>query len=476
MEYLKTDLCIIGAGSGGLSLAAGAAQLGVKVVLVEADKMGGDCLNVGCIPSKALIAAGKAAHQARGSAKMGVTQGQALHVDLARAKAYVAEVIAKIAPHDSQDRFEGLGVTVIRAWGRFTSPKTLEAGGHVIKARRFVIATGSRASVPLIAGLDSVPYLTNETIFDPSLLPRHLLIIGAGPIGVEMAQAHVRLGVQVSLIDSGPLLGCEDPDLTAPVAAALRAETVALYIDHTIKQVAPTGPEGSIRVTLADGTTLTGSHLLMATGRQPQIVGLGLDVAGVKTGKNGVLASDDLRTSNKRIYVMGDAVQDGLQFTHVAGTHAGLLARRLLFGLRAREKRTLIPRVTYSDPELAQVGLTLAEARAHYGDKVKVITQSLKCSDRAQTQDQQDQGLIKLIIYAGRPIGVGITAPHAGELISLWTLVLTRKISLSAVAGMTFPYPTLSEISKQAVRGYFSPKLFGNLWIRAWVLFVQRYL
>ncbi|MFQ3348229.1 MAG: pyruvate/2-oxoglutarate dehydrogenase complex dihydrolipoamide dehydrogenase (E3) component [Paracoccaceae bacterium] len=282
------------------------------------------------------------------------------------------------------------------------------------------------------------------------------------------------MGVRVSLIDADPLLSRDDPELSAYVKNALLSEGVELYTEQKIQSIEQA--HGEIRLDIAGGVSIKGSHVLIAAGRVAQVDGLNLHLADVKIGKNGIIAGPDLRTTNKRIYAMGDALQDGLRFTHVAGYHAGVLVRSLLFGLRAGQKTQHIPRVTYSDPELAQVGLTEAQARLLYHDKITVISQSLALSDRAQTQGKQDQGLIKLIVHKGRAIGVGITGPNAGELISIWALVLAEGVKLSALARAVFPYPTLSEISKRAVGTYFSPKLFGNAWIRYWVLFVQRYL
>jgi len=471
MDRITTDICIIGAGSGGLSVAAGAAQMGARVVLVEGAEMGGDCLNAGCVPSKALLAAAKAAQAMRTGARFGITPVEPV-VDFAAVKDHVARTIATIAPVDSQERFEALGVRVIRAWGTFTSARTLQAGGHEITARRFVIATGSRPFIPPIPGLDAVPYLTNETIFALRTRPEHLIILGGGPIGVEMAQAHRRLGVAVTVIDAARALGRDDPEAAAVVLDALRAEGVVLLEGASVVSVA--GPAGGVAVTLQDGRVIAGSHLLIAVGRQVALERLTLDAAGVAHTRRGVTVDASLRSTNRRIFAVGDAA-GGLQFTHVAGYHAGIVVRQAVLGLPARATLRHIPRATYTDPELAQVGLTEAEARAAHGAAVTVARAELQHNDRAQAEGKV-HGFIKVMILRGRPVGVTMVGPQAGELIALWALVLARGLKMSAVAGMVAPYPTLGEISKRAASAYFSPKLFDSPVVKQVVRLVQRHL
>lgn len=468
MEQIRTDICIIGAGSGGLSLAAGAAQMGARVVLIEGGAMGGDCLNYGCVPSKALLAAAKVAQGIRTGAP-GV-QGVEPQIDFAAVKAQVAAVIAAIAPMDSQERFEGFGVQVIRDWARFKSPTEVEAGGKIIKARRFVIATGSHAAIPPLPGLEAIPYLTNETIFAQTEQPRHLLILGGGPIAMEMAQAHRRLGCAVSVIARSRALGREDPDAAAVVMAALRSEGVDIHEGHDIARLQAVA-EG-IEVVLNDGTTLSGSHLLVAVGRVPAIERLNLSEAGVAFTDKGVTVGPDLRTTNRRIYAIGD-VAGGLQFTHVAGAHAGVVIRQMLFGLPAKAA-TVVPWVTYTDPELAQIGLTEAQARAEH-PTVQVIRQEFHHNDRAVT-DGKTTGFLKLTLVKGRPVGVTIVGPQAGELIGLWALAMSQGLKIGALAGMIAPYPTLGEISKRAAGAYYTPKLFDNPRLKQVVRLVQRFL
>lgn len=471
MERIDTDICVIGGGSGGLSVAAGAAQLGVRVVLIEGHKMGGDCLNYGCVPSKALLAAGKAAQAQRGGAAFGIMPARP-QVDFAAAKDHVRRVIAAIEPHDSAARFQGLGVRVIAGWGRFVSKSDVQVGDAVIRARRFVIATGSRPMVPPIPGLDGVPYLTNETIFDLTDAPGHLLIVGGGPIGLEMAQAHRRLGCGVTVIEGARALGREDPDAAALVLAALRAEGVEIIEGATVERIA--GRPGAVEVQVRGGTAFVGTHLLMAVGRTPNLERLDLGVAGIAATRAGVTVDAGLRTTNRRVYAVGDAAGLG-QFTHLAGYHGGLVIRSALFGLRIRARADHIPRATYTDPELAQVGLTESEARAAHGAALTVVRLGFDANDRAQTEGRT-AGLIKVMVVKGRPVGATLAGAQSGEQIGLWALMIANRLKLSALAGTVFPYPTLSELSKRAAGAYFAPKLFDNAFVRRAVGLVQRFI
>lgn len=468
MERISTDICIIGAGSGGLSIAAGAAQMGAKVVLIEGAAMGGDCLNYGCVPSKALLAAGKTAQAIRAGAP-GV-QAAEPQIDFAAVKAQIAAVIAQIAPMDSQQRFEGFGVQVIRANARFTSPREVEAGGKIIRARRFVIATGSSPTIPALPGLEAIPYLTNETIFAQTARPEHLLILGGGPVAMEMAQAHRRLGCAVTVIARSKVLSRVDPEAAAVVLTALRAEGVTLLEGRDIARLRAT-PQG-LEAVLNDGTTLTASHLLIATGRTPALERLNLAAAGVRYDEKGVTVGANLRSSNRRIYAVGD-VAGGLQFTHVAGAHAGVVIKQVLFGLPAKQA-SVVPMVTYTDPELAQIGLTEAEARAAYPG-VQVLRQEFLHNDRAVT-DAKTAGFLKLMLLKDRPVGVTIVGAGAGELIGLWALAMSSGLKIGALAAMIAPYPTRGEISKRAAGAYFSPKLFDNMAVKRVVRLVQRLL
>lgn len=469
MARIDTDLCVIGAGSGGLSLAAGAVQMGARVVLIEGHEMGGDCLNTGCVPSKALLAAAKAAAAARGG-RFGVT-GQAT-VDFAAAKDHVAAAIAAIAPHDSQERFEGLGVHMIRAWARFISPTEVVAGATTIRARRFVIATGSHALIPPIPGIDGVPALTNETIFALHECPRHLLILGGGPIGLEMAQAHRRLGAEVTVIEAARCLLREDPEAAALVVARLRTEGVTILEGQAVAQVSAVD---GVTLHLADGTTVNGSHLLVAAGRAPALDRLDLPAAGVAFTAQGVTVGEDLTsTTNRRVMVIGDAAGRG-QFTHLAAHHAGLVIRRAVLGLPAKLRVDHIPRVTFTDPELAQVGPTEAEARLSHGTALTVLRADYAGNDRAIAEGLTT-GFVKVLAHKGRIIGATVIGAQAGEVIAPLALAVSSRMKLSGLAGVVLPYPTLSELGKRAAGAYFSPKLFDNSALKGWVRLVQRLL
>lgn len=471
MERIKTDLLVIGAGSGGLSVAAGAVQMGADVVLLEGHKMGGDCLNFGCVPSKALLASAKVAHTQAHAAVFGVAD-QVPQVDYAAVKDHVADVIAQIEPNDSVERFEGLGVRVISEYGQFLGANEVQAGEHVIEARRIVIATGSSPFVPPIPGLDSVPYETNETLFELREKPEHLLIVGGGPIGMEMAQAHLRLGCKVTVIEGEKALGRDDPEMAAFVLDQLREEGLVIEEGALAAQIS--GEAGAIRVEAKDGRVFEGSHLLMAVGRKPNIDRLNLEVAGIETTRAGIKVDQSLKTSNRRVYAIGD-VTGGKQFTHVAGYHAGVIIRSALFGLPAKERKDHIPHATYTDPELAQVGMTEAEARAAHGDALEVVRFDLHHNDRL-IAERKAKGLIKVMVVKGRPVGVSIAGHQAGEHINLWALVIANRMKMGQVASMVSPYPTVGEINKRAAGAYFSPRLFDSPRVKRVVRFVQRWL
>lgn len=467
---LRPDLCVIGAGSAGLSVAAGAVQMGASVVLVEAGEMGGDCLNRGCVPSKALLAAAAAAQAHRTSASFGVAADEPA-IDYAAVMEHVRRTIDAIAPHDSQERFERLGVNVLRARARFTGPTTVEARGTRIEARRFVIATGSAPAIPPIPGLAETAHLTNETLWGNRTLPEHLLVIGAGPIGLEMAQAHRRLGARVTVLEAARALARDDPETAGIALARLRAEGIEIREDARIARVRQ---DGGPVIVLQDGETVTGSHLLVATGRSPVLDGLGLDAAGIEHDARGITVDSGLRSvSNRRVYAIGD-IAGGLQFTHVAGHQAGLVIRSALFRLPVRYDPDIMPRVTYTDPELAQAGLTEAEARARHG-RVEITRFTLAENDRARAA-LQTHGLVKAVIgRRGRILGASIAGPHAGELIHPWALALSKRLKIGDMAGYVAPYPTLGEASKRAAGAYFAPRLFESAMVKRVVRLLSRF-
>ncbi len=470
MRNLKCDLLIIGAGSGGLSLAAGASQMGADVILLEGHKMGGDCLNYGCVPSKALLASGHAAHAQSHSAAFGIADHLPA-VDYAAAKAHVQRVIDTIAPVDSQERFEDFGVRVIRAEGRFVDAKTVEAGDTRITARRIVIATGSRPFVPPIPGLDQVPYLTNETLWAMTERPAHLIIIGGGPIGLEMAQAHRRLGSQVTVIEAQTAMGREDPEAAALLLEALRGEGVAILERTEAQSVHQTGADIVVETSAGE---IRGSHLMVAVGRVANVERLNLAAAGIETGGAGITTDASLRTTNPRVYAIGDVAGQG-QFTHLAGYHASVVIRSILFGLPSKAKTAHIPRATYCDPELAQVGLTEAEARKTHGAGLEVVRFDYAHNDRA-IATRQARGFIKVMVVRGRPVGATIVGAQAGEVIATWSLALANRLKMSQIAAMVAPYPTIAELNKRVAGAYFSPRLFENDVVKRVVRLIQRWL
>lgn len=444
MTVLTPDLCVLGAGSGGLVVAAGAAQMGASVVLLEPNKMGGDCLNYGCVPSKALLAAA-ASHPRPG-------YGEAM--------ARVQAAIATIEPNDSQARFEELGCTVLREAGRFLDMRTLEtAGGTRIRPRRFVIATGSHARIPDVPGIGQVPYLTNETLWDLRAAPAHLVILGGGPIGCEMALAHARLGSRVTLLQRRTILPKDDPDCVAVVRRRLAA--AGIDIREGLEATAAEPAAEGFALTLSDGSRLAGSHLLVAAGRKATVDGLNLEAAGVALERGAIRTDAGMRTANRRVFAVGD-VAGGPQFTHAAGYQAGVVIKRALFLLPAKAESGLIPWVTYTDPELAHVGLTGTAARERHGEaNVRTLTWPFAENDRAIAGRDTD-GVVKVVVgRRGRVLGCSIAGPHAGELILPWCLALQNRLKIGAMAQVIAPYPTLSEAWKRAAGSYYSESLFS---------------
>ena len=457
LQFLKADICIIGAGSGGLSVAAGAAQMGAKVILFEGHKMGGDCLNTGCVPSKALLAAGKAAYYGQGKAEMGVTGS--VTVDFAKAKDHVRDTIETIAPHDSVERFESLGVTVISETAQFASSKEVISTTYRVQARYFVIATGSTAFVPPIDGLSTTPYWTNETLFQESEKPEHLAIIGGGPIGIEMAQAHRRLGCDVTVIEAMRLLPRDDEALVDILRDKLTDEGIVICENSAVSAVSR--KDKATQITLQNGQVISASHLLIAAGRRPNIDSLNLFSAGVTFNKMGIITDRRLRTSKKHIFAIGD-VAGRQQFTHIAGYHAGIIIRNMLFKLPARISDKAVPWVTYTDPELAHVGLSKSDAIEQYGERhITQLEWPLLENDRA-IAEKRTEGLIRVIVTKkGHILGASILAPHAGEMIASWSLAISEGLKIGAMASAIAPYPTYGEASKRVAGSFFTPSLFS---------------
>lgn len=463
---------MIGAGSGGLSVAAAAAAFDVPVVLIEKGKMGGDCLNYGCVPSKALLAAARHAMEPKRVTPFGLTLPRA-EIDFAKVSAHVHGVIAAIAPNDSKERFTGLGVHVIEGVARYKDAATVTVGDKFeIKARRFVIATGSSPAVPPIPGLAETPYLTNETIFELKRCPEHLIIIGAGPIGLELAQAHRRLGAKVTVLEAATPLAKDDPECAAIVLEQLTREGIVIRSGVKVTRIGHNDGKIQAVIDTSQGEeTIEGSNLLIAAGRRANVEGLDLEKAGIKYEPRGIVVDKGLKTTNKKAYAIGDAA--GGQFTHVANYHAGIVIRNALFRLPARASDDAIPWVTFTDPELAHVGLGEAQARERH-KTIRVLRWPYHENDRAQAE-RDTHGHIKVVTAKnGRILGASIVGAHAGELITAWTLALSRGLNIRAMAEVVVPYPTLSEIGKRAGISYFSPSL-SNPKLRRLINFLRRF-
>jgi pyruvate/2-oxoglutarate dehydrogenase complex dihydrolipoamide dehydrogenase (E3) component len=466
------DLCIVGAGAGGLSVAAAAAKLGARTVLIERGAMGGECLNSGCVPSKSLLAAAGAAEAIRRARRFGVSAGS-VTVDGDRVQAHIRAVIAQIAPHDSAERFRALGCRVIEGEAHFDGPLSMVVNGERLDARYFVVATGSRPAVPAIDGLSTTPFLTNETIFDVNTVPRHLLILGGGPVGVEMAQAWRRLGAAVTLFERDRILPRDDAELTNVLRDCLVSEGVTLHENILVERVE--GTNGTVRVfhrSANDGdggdvSTTEGSHLLVAVGRVAETAALELAQAGITMTDRGITVDRRLRTTNPRVFAVGDVIGDiaGIgpspRLTHAASYQAGIVIRNALFRWPARLDPWSIPHVTYTDPELAQVGLT-EEAAAQRGHNLRVLEWPVAQIDRAQAEGETTGSARVLVNGRGNVIGAGIVGRHAGELILPWVLAVKGRLTLSDMAKVVVPYPTRSELTQRVAADFFSPSLFSR--------------
>ncbi len=454
-DVLRPDICVIGAGAAGLSVAVVAGGLGVPTILVEKGTMGGECLNVGCVPSKALLAAAHAVHSARETGPFGLLPSRS-KVDHARVHRHVHEVIASIAPNDSAARYEALGVRVLTDEARFVDARTLAVGDVRIKARRFVVASGSRPAIPDIPGLAEAPYLTNETVFDLTTRPEHLIILGGGPVGLELGQAHRRLGSAVTVLDHGAALKRVDREIVEHLLAELRGEGIDIRENAAVAAVEAWA--GGIRLTLAGGGTVEGTHLLVASGRRPTVDGLGLEAAGIRHDRSGIVVDRSLRTSNRRVYAIGDCAGGpycGDRLTHVASHHAGLVIRSALFRLPTRVDQAVVPRVVYTDPEVATVGLSEDEARARHRD-ARILRFPFAENDRAQAE-RLTAGEVKISVTGkGLILGAAIVGARAGELIVPWTMAVQKRMTVADFRDLIIPYPTFSEVSKRAAVAFYA--------------------
>ena len=467
---IKADICIIGAGSAGLSTAYAAANLGLTTVLYEGAEMGGDCLNHGCVPSKALLAAAKAANDMRDTEKFGVTIDAEPVVDWTKVRAHVAGVIAHIAPVDSVERFESFGTIVISEFARFTDKKTVESDTTRVTAKRFVIATGSTAFIPPISGLKDVPYLTNHTIFTTPDFPQKLTILGGGPIGIEMAQSFQRLGSQVTVIEMGRALARADAGHGATALEALRKEGITILEGHKAVEVSGSAGNVTVRTETEDGKgqSVEGTHVLVAVGRRTFLDGLDIDKANVKTERGNVVVQKNLRSvSNKRVWALGDATGKA-QFTLVAGHHADIFTRAAIMGLPGVDAdATALPAVTYMQPEIAQLGMTEAEARKEFGDKVVVGSFPFDENDRAIAERKTD-GEVKIIWMGKKILGASILGEGAGDLLQIVSVAMANGLGPSGLISHMSPYPTRAEAVKRAVSGsdQFGGRFFSSKAVR----------
>lgn len=459
----RYHLVVVGAGTAGLVTAAGAAGLGARVALVERHLMGGDCLNVGCVPSKALLRAARAWHEARSAARRFGGPEAAGGGDFAAAMERMRRIRAEISRHDSAERFRGLGVDVFLGQGRFVGSDALEVGGAMLRFRKAVIATGGRAAVPPIEGLEEAGFLTNETVFELTEPPRRLAVVGGGPIGCELAQAFARFGSEVTVLDlMDRVLPREDADAAEIVRRALAADGVAFELGIRIQGVERRGAETVIRFERGDGAGAAGElacdRLLLAVGRAPNVEGLDLEAAGVEYSKKGVLVDDRLRTSNRRIFAAGD-VASKYQFTHVADALARIAIQNALFHGRAKASGLVVPWCTYTSPEVAHVGLYAEEARER-GREVETLTIPLAELDRARL-DGDEEGFLRVHLAKGkdRVLGATLVAAHAGEMLGELCLAATAGVGLGKIAATIHPYPTQGEAVKRAADAWRRGKL-----------------
>ena len=454
------DLIVVGGGAAGLVTASGSAGLGARVALVERERMGGECLWTGCVPSKALLACAKAAAQARSASRLGVHAEP--RIDFAGVMRWVHGARESIYPHDSPERYRGLGVDVIEGTARFTGERTLDVDGRILQAKRIVIATGSRPAVPPIPGLASTSFLTNETIFEITEQPRHLLVLGGGASGVELAQAFARLGSRVTVLERGTaFLPREEPELAAMLRICLEKDGVVLQMGADVTAARRDGERIVLTVSAGGAVReVEGTHLLVATGRESRTDTMDLARGGVATGPGGVQVDRHLRTTAAGVWACGDCV-GGPRFTHVADYQARLVIRNAFFPFKGTADYSAIPWITYTDPELAHVGLTEAEARERHGDGVRVFTRPFQDVDRA-IADGHTAGAVRLVTSAkGKLLGGHILGAGAGDMIGEVALAVARGLSVNAIGGVVHAYPSMPEAVRQAAEQYNRARFTG---------------
>ena len=464
MPNYDFDIGVIGSGAAGLTVTAGAAQAGAKTLLVEKEKkLGGDCLHYGCVPSKTLIKTAHVYHLMKNSREFGLPGVELPPVDYREVAKRIQSVISTIQEHDSEERFCKLGAKVEFGEPIFVDEHSIRLNGETISAKNWVLATGSSPGIPPIDGLDSTPYITNKEIWSLDHLPESLIILGAGPIAIEMAQAFGRLGSKVTVVQrSNQILSKEDKDMADTVMEVLRSEGVTFYLNSSVMSVRDLGSEREVTIRNGANTTsqIRGEKILVALGREANVEGLGLEGLAIAFSKKGVEVDKRLRTNQKNIYAAGD-VTGQYQFTHAAGYEGGVVFTNAIFHLPRKVDYTFLPWCTFTDPELASIGMNEKAAEAA-GIDYAVWTEEFKGNDRSLAEGER-VGKIKMILDGKeKPIGVQILGPQAGELLSEWVAVLNGKMKLSTLASAVHPYPTLGEINKRVAGTFFSPKIFSD--------------
>ena len=451
------DVIVIGGGAAGLTVAGGCALFGLKVALIEGHKMGGECLNNGCVPSKALISAAKRAAEAREATRFGVTLAPP-KVDWLGVRGHIEAAIAGIEHHDSKETFEEMGCEVLLGRARITGRQSVVVEDRTLTAPRIVIATGSAPFVPPIEGIDGVPYLTNENLFELSGQPGHLVVIGGGVIGMEMAQGFRRLGSEVTVIEPGEPMGRDDPESVDVVVQTMKDEGVR-FVKGSAARVE--GTEDSVTVHTDGGEAITGTHLLVAVGRSARVSGFGAEEIGIATGKNGFVTDDRRRTSVKGIYAIGDC-REGPRLTHVSGYEGSNVALEIVTGLPTKVDYSALPWCTYTEPEVAQIGMTEADARKKHGEAVTVVKEEFSENERSVAEGYT-KGHMKMVLKGKKVLGVSIVGKNAGELLLPFSQLITGKASTFALGSAIISYPTRSEISKAAAFSAWEPTVFGSL-------------
>ncbi len=456
----RYNLVVIGAGTAGLVTAAGAAGMGAKVALVERGLMGGDCLNVGCVPSKGIISAAKAAAAVKTAKEFGVIVPEGTRVNFGKAMERMRRLRSDISPHDSVKRFSDLGIDVFLGQASFVDSQHIQVGDQKLRFKKAVICSGARASAPPIPGLNDVPYLTNETLFSLTELPKRFGVIGAGPIGCEMAQTFARFGSKVYMVGSSHgVLPKEDREAGGIVAEALRKDGVTILSDGKDLQVSQAADGIHLKVdSVEHGYDVVVDQILVAVGRAPNIEGMNLETVGVEYSKKGVKINDTFQTTNPQIYAAGD-ICSPYQFTHAADFMARAVIRNALFKGKAKHSQLVIPWCTYTSPEVAQVGITTEQADKE-GIAIDTFTLPLSGVDRAILEGETD-GFARVHVKKGsdKILGATIVASHAGDMIGTFSMAMTQNIGLGAVANVIHPYPTQGEVVRKLGDLYNRTKL-----------------